>query len=147
MCLSITATVKDMDKAINKHKKIANKDIIVYKRLIGPKKWANKYGSGVRLKSPHKGFSYEMGVHYFNKGNTLKERFGFNWSHISNILSIHEGLHAYTTYSKAKGIQTISGDLNVNIFKCIIPKGSTYFVCKWDQEICSDNLIIESIMK
>lgn len=136
MCLYVKTKSQSLKKAIELNKRIAKTDIIVYKRFRGPNKWSNQYGSGISLKSPYRRYNYEVGFHYYNEGD-LKQRFGFTINFAGNEMSIHRGLHAYTTPKVAKQYLGAKD----SIFECIVPKGSTYYLGR-DNEICTDNLII-----
>lgn len=142
MCLSVQVRKSsDLDKSLEKlakeYKLIAKKDIVVYKVVRSayiPEK------QKTILFSLHKGFKYEEGFHYYQKG----KKFGFykGW----NGFQVHQGLHSFVHKPRFIGYGQV-------ILKCIIPKGSTYYSnnCSWlsknEKEYVSDNLIIVKQVK
>lgn len=123
-------------QAINKLKCTATKDIVVYKRLKRYKKWANKNGKGYIYESPYQRFKYNLGYEY------NVQRFQIFESCIDNKLRIYQGLHSYTNYETARNRKNI----NEVIVKCIIPKGSKYFL-GIHNDIVSDKLILVKELK
>lgn len=142
MCLTIK-TNETIEEAIQKYKRIATKNIIVYK-IFHKKEWNNQYGKGCSYISPYRNYSYRLGYHYYQTG----KKFTYTMWCISSILNIFEGLHAYRginyirTYYKAALIHKNK----YAIIKCIIPKGSEYYVGNAG-DIVSDNLILDSVFK
>lgn len=98
---------------------IAKKDIVVYKCLIK---------QATTLVSPYIGFVYKLRTLYeASLGVTIH----------NDITVIAEGFHAY--YDKKKSLHK----WNNEVYKCIVPKGSKYYLSKKDGEIVSDKLIIK----
>jgi len=121
MCLNIWQKPLTKEDYIKLNKKIAKKDITVYKRL--------------RLNgaSPYKAMLYEEGFHYYQTG----KKFGINFNEFSRKLEIERGLHSYKTLKRAKETTTY----RYIIIEMVIPLGSEYFESDNDKEIVSDNLI------
>lgn len=99
--------------------KKAEKDIIVYKTL---------YKNCV---SPYRGFVYNLGVKY----DTDME---FCGSKYTDGLFVEAGFHAFT--NKRALLRSFLPGV---AFKCIIPKGSSYFISAYKKEIVSDSIIIK----
>lgn len=107
-----------------KKPKKAKKDIIVYKIL------------DENCISPYRGFAYNLGVKYDTNMKSYKEMF------ISGLY-IYVGFHAFTSkrallksYLKKEFISAVA-------FKCIIPKGSSYYISSCKKEIVSESIIIK----
>lgn len=100
--------------------KKAEKDIIVYKTL---------YKNCV---SPYRGFVYNLGVKY----DTDME---FCGSKYTDGLFVEAGFHAFTNKRALLRSFLPAGVA----FKCIIPKGSSYFISAYKKEIVSDSIIIK----
>ena len=98
---------------------IAEKDIVVYKCLIK---------QATTLVSPYIGFIYKL--------RTLYEA-SLGVSVHGTITVVEEGLHAY--YDKKRALDKWSNE----VYKCIVPKGSKYYLSKKYGEIVSDKLIIK----
>jgi hypothetical protein len=100
---------------------IAQKDIIVYKAL---------FKSGKRILSPFREFPYILKKLY-------QTDFGITFSLTYNAPKlIHEGFHGYRNrkYAISRWIK---------VYKCIIPKGSQYYISSDQKEIVSDQIIIK----
>ena len=103
-----------------KKPKKAKKDIIVYKILDKD------------CVSPYRGFKYNLGVKY----DTDMESFN---TPFDNGLYIDVGFHAFTSKRAL-----LKSSLKSRIaFKCIIPKGSSYYISSCKKEIVSDSIIIK----
>jgi len=134
MCLTLKnpTTKLTIEEAIKLHKKVATKNITVYKVL-------GIVGNGYQ--TPYQNYPMDLNTHYYNVG---KNKFTFDLSYYK--LNVNQGLHAYTSLAKAK-LKAMSGYLKCwwpdrVIVKCIIPKKSVYFINEYKHEICTDNLII-----
>jgi hypothetical protein len=139
MCLTIRVP---LGKNVEDFKKIANNNIICYKRLMA-KKWKNQHGSGIKLTSPFKNFPYEIGYHYYQEGD---EKFRIEKDHFlslsnSNSWDIHDGLHSYNNLNCAINLK----NLDEVIVECTIPQGSEYFEGTFG-DLVSDQLIINKII-
>lgn len=125
MCLIIFTEKKTRKEAIASEKKVAEKDITVHKIVD-------------RSENLHKGkyvgyyqsrFYYDVGWHYYQTG----VKFTFSFDKFMGKLEINRGLHSY----RRRG--AIGNWKTEPVLKCIIPKGSEYFLN--GEEYCSDNLI------
>lgn len=107
-----------------KKPKKAEKDIIVYKVLSR------------NCISPYTCFVYNLGVKY----DTDMESFN---SYFTNGLYIEAGFHAFT--SKRALLRSCVKERfpTMVAFKCIIPKGSSYYISSCKKEIVSDSIIIK----
>lgn len=113
MCLTI---------AFQKEAKIAKRDIVIYK-------WLNPQGK--HYKSPYRGYFWKIGLQVNSKfGITIRGLGG-------GFMQIHEGLHAYTNFRKAK--KKYDGTILV---KGIIPKGAEYYKGKGGIEIAASSMIL-----
>jgi hypothetical protein len=129
MCLKLKdkePRILSKEELISLFKKTNNSTITAYKIL----RITNK-----GYETPYQNYPIELNTHYYNEG---ENKFTF-FKDYSNMLELHQGLHAYTSFKKAK---SRCGPGNRVVVKCIIPKGSEYFINKNKHEICSDNLII-----
>lgn len=140
MCLTIkvsTQFVYPFDegrtKVINRHKKIAKKDIICYKALKKRSKKGIKF-----LSTPYKKMEVELDFHYYQKGKTIFDKFSFDQGTV--CIDINRGLHSYKNWLDAKFSKLL--DNGLIFYKAVIPKGSIYF--ENDRYYASDNLIITS---
>ena len=106
-----------------KKPKKAEKDIIVYKIL-------DKY-----CVSPYRGFMYNLGVKY----NTDMESYN---GQFTKGLYIHAGFHAFTS-KRALLKSSLKKEKSAIAFKCVIPKGSSYYISSCKKEIVSDSIIIK----
>ena len=132
MCLTIKDSYlyshRNTEIVTTKLSNTAKRDMIVYKRF----NVHVKRDKTIVLISPYQRKKYEVNMHYHQTG---KEKFTFEWW--NGELCINRGLHAYVNYK----------DVINNLFydeyavKCIIPKGSTYFLGKYG-DIVSDNMIV-----
>lgn len=102
-----------------KKPKEAKKDIIVYKIL-------NK-----TCVSPIRDFVYNLGVKY----NTDMKFYGGQYT---DGLFVEAGFHAFTNKRAL-----LRSSLPGVAFKCIIPKGSSYYISAYKKEIVSDSIIIK----
>ena len=103
-----------------KKPKKAKRDIIVYKIL-------DRY-----CKSPYRGFAYNLGVKYDTDMKSFKGMF-------TSGIYIDVGFHAFTSKRALLKSSLKSGVA----FKCIIPKGSSYYISYCKKEIVSDSIIIK----
>ena len=105
----------------------ANKDIVVYKILL-----KSFFGEIV---SPYLGFVYKLRTLYSTSLSVRQSLYS------NKLYLIDEGLHAYTSIDKAE--KEITYFSRANIYRCIIPKGSLYYVNEKDNEIVSNQLIVK----
>ena len=105
----------------------ANKNIIVYKILL-----KSFFGEII---SPYWGFVYKLRTLY---STSLSVRQSL---HSNKLYLIEKGLHAYTSIDKAK--EEIEFFNKATIYRCIIPKGSLYYINEQDNEIVSNQLIVK----
>lgn len=108
-------------KTIEIEPSVAKKDIIVYKVL---------YKNKNQIVSPCKRFPYILKKLY-------QTDFGITIG-ISNdtLLFINEGFHSYR-------YKNYAARLYFNVYKCVIPKGSQYYISIDRQEIVSNQIIIK----
>jgi len=115
----------------------AKKDIIAYKVLL-----SNGHNEII---SPYENFKYKLSKLYRLNDSLSKE--------CDN--SIEKGYHSFVTN---KGVKkelkfwytlSCTDDFNAKVFKCIIPKGSKYYVGTYDdnKSYCSDQIIILEELK
>ena len=142
MCLTITLPLKIRQVVLNERDRlmrrdlamilmvnVAKEDITVYKYL--------QYG----MVSPYWGYQYALGYHYYQNG-PVQEHFSGYLSGSYNYISIYRGLHAYTSLKAIR--RTKYPDI---IVECTIPRGALYYVNEESGEICSNELIINRIVK
>lgn len=108
MCLTIFFT-DSYRKARIRERKIADKDIIVWKNL-------RKAGNGI-FKSPHQEFIYERGFLYFQTG------IQFSYFDCGYKMEVQRGLHSWKTRKEAQ----IQKNWPCITFEMVIPKGSIYY--------------------
>lgn len=107
-----------------KKPKKAEKDIVVYKILHK------------NCISPYRGFEYDLGVKYDTDMESFKSQY-------TNGLYIDVGFHAFTS-KRALLKSGLKRDFIPGVaFKCIIPKGSSYYISSCKKEIVSDSIIIK----
>lgn len=107
-----------------KEPKKAKKDIIVYKILRE------------NCISPYRGFSYNLGVKY---DTDMESYEGIS----SKGIVINVGFHAFTS-KRALFKSNVNKYFSTGeAFKCIIPKGSLYYISSCKKEIVSDSIIIK----
>lgn len=107
-----------------KKPKKAEKDIIVYKIL------------SKNCISPYMDFAYDLGVKYDTDMESYKGMF-------TNGFYISAGFHAFTSKRALLNSDLKKYSLIVVAFKCIIPKGSLYYISSCKREIVSDSIIIK----
>jgi hypothetical protein len=126
----------------NVRPKIAEKDITCYKVFDNDAKYGNQYGTFIR--SLYQFFSYKVGIKYELDGyiNPIKDL------HTNNSI-IEVGLHSYTClkHAKEKSIRLSWFSGYCCVYKCIIPKGSTYYVNTKHKEYVSDQIIVKELVK
>lgn len=114
---------------IKLNKRIANKDITVYKIVI-PKE------NGCT--SLYKEFDYD-----FHK--TYTELIHIDYAH--DVYYINEGFHSYKSLEVAQYILAFirinRRECNGRIIRCIIPKGAIYYINNY-KEVVSNKIIIDS---
>lgn len=107
-----------------KKPKKAKKDIIVYKILRE------------NYISPYRGFSYNLGIKYDTDMDFFTDPY-------DDGLYIDVGFHAFTS-KRALLKSNLKKYFSTGIvFKCIIPKGSSYYISSHKREIVSDSIIIK----
>ena len=111
----------------NKNPYTANKNIVVYKIML--KSFFEE------IISPYWGFVYKLRTLY---STSLSVRQSL---HSNKLYLIEKGLHAYTSIDKVK--QEIEFFNKATIYRCIIPKGSLYYINEQDNEIVSNQLIVK----
>ena len=107
-----------------KKPKEAEKDIIIYKILCKD------------YRSPHMGFLYNLGVKY----NTDMESYS---SQYTDGRYVEAGFHAFTNKRALLKSSLKKDFISTVAFKCIIPKGSSYYISSCKKEIVSDSIIIK----
>lgn len=105
-----------------KKPKIATKDIVVYKVL-------RTYSE--HIESPYRGFVYNLKELYETKLTKCKSLGGLEYS-------IFEGFHAFVSKKINWYFRT-----HEKLYKCIIPKGSTYYISSNNKEIVANKIIIK----
>jgi hypothetical protein len=116
---------------------IAKKDIVCYKILneFCRHEWIDDEPKTVfKIVSPFKGFTYELNNLYKLFSPLMEINNGFS-EH-----TIQEGFHSYTKLRIAKNITHSNCE---SVFKCIIPKGSEYYVNDLYNEYVSNQIIIK----
>lgn len=121
MCLIVTGTFKNQAEGIKLGKKIAKKNIVVWKKVY-------KDESG--YKSAYKGFRYERDTHY------RVRNFTFLYKKYIGGLIINRGFHSW----KKKPMKLPKQFMTGVIKKFIIPKGATYYEGDYG-EYCSNQII------
>lgn len=105
----------------------ANKNIVVYKILL-----KSFFG---KIVSPYWDFVYKLRTLYSTSLSVRQSLYS------NKLYLIDEGLHAYTSIDKAE--KEIISFKRAYIYRCIIPKGSLYYINKKDNEIVSNQLIVK----
>jgi len=105
--------------------KIADKDIVVYKRLE------------MNNVSPYYSFRYKENQTYTTK-NPMRARSSLS----RDVWYIYEGIHAYTTFHQAKWRL----QCKEKVVEMIIPKWTRY-VIGGDDEVVSDRIRVKSLVK
>ena len=125
----------------NVRPKIAKKDITCYK-VFDNGAHGNQHGTFIR--SLYQFFSYKIGIKYELDGyiNPIKDLY-------TNNSIIEVGLHSYTClkHAEEKSIRLSWFNGRCCVYKCIIPKGSTYYINTERKEYVSDQIIIEELVK
>lgn len=111
----------------NKKPYIANKNIVVYKIL--------RKSLFAEIESPYRGFVYKLRTLYSTPLSVRKSLYS------DKLYLIEEGFHAYTSIDKAK--KEIIYFNKAAIYRCIIPKGSLYYINEKNNEIVSNQLIVK----
>lgn len=121
MCLEIQKDAKIL---------IAAEDIVCYKIVKNPNEYHKNYRSYFQLTD------IEIGKTYISCLNRVKN-------------SIEEGLHSMGHYYGVSLLRYYLADINSSIVKCIIPKGSSYYVGEFYSNIsyASDKLIYVEFCK
>jgi len=107
-----------------KKSKKAKKDIIIYKILDKD------------CVSPYQGFMYTLGTKY----NTIMRR---RDSLFDGGFFIDDGFHAFTNRIALLNSDSKKYFIGAKAFKCIIPKGSSYYISSCKRTIVSDSIIIK----
>jgi hypothetical protein len=139
MCLTLRTKRGSLPSSV---KKIAKKDIKCYKILESGKKWANQHGKGAKYRSLFIGFEYELGFTYYQTGKEkFKTRGPFNSWRSADCAEweIHDGLHSFT--SKSKALEKLKNRNYLSIIECTIPKGAEYYIGLNDDYV-SDQLTL-----
>ncbi len=125
---------------------VANEDITCYKVLDV---W------GKQIISPYQSFKYKIGKLYKAKLKVAPvdkidgiHRFKGNdkWTDDTIIDFIYKGLHSYTSL-KALNKRQYYNFFGYNTFKCIIPKGSEFYIDPIRGEYVSNQIIIVKEIK
>lgn len=104
--------------------KKAKRNIIVYKILDKD------------CVSPYRGFVYNLGVKYNTDFKSVKGIF-------SNNTYVDDGFHAFTSKRALLKSHLYKKSTPTVAFKCIIPKGSSYYISSCKKQIVSDSIIIK----
>ena len=111
-----------------KKPKIATEDIVVYKIL-------SVYST--HLASPYMNFVYDLDRLYETKFTKSKGCSGTGYY-------IYAGFHAYVSKKSASASDLdCSFSTYERVYKCIIPKGSTYYISSDKSEIVANKIIIK----
>lgn len=87
--------------------------------------------------SPIRGFVYNLGVKYNTDMRTHESLFAFGFY-------VEDGFHAFTSKRALLKSSLMKNPLKLGVaFKCIIPKGSSYYISFCKKEIVSDSIIIK----
>ncbi len=105
-----------------KKPKVAAEDIVVYKVLCTYSEY---------IESPYRNFVYNLKELYETKLTKCKSLGGLGYN-------IFEGFHAFV--SKKPDWEF---GIHEKLYKCIIPKGSTYYISSDHKEIVADKIIIK----
>lgn len=97
-------------------RKVAERDIVCYKLVHGH--YAPHYRTMYRRDPVHIGKSY-------------RSKFRFRWNDPEYHI-IEQGLHSLAYKKDALRWKSVYGVCNLHIVKCIIPKGSLYYVGTYD---------------
>lgn len=113
MCLVINQQFKNRSSARAHKPLVADKNIVVYKRLS-----LQRFGDGA-LVSPYFNARYNLGETYTSKLTRYCLRHAQGW-----IVAVSRGIHSYTT---VRGALRHAYGSEV-ILRCIIPKGAEYWI-------------------
>jgi hypothetical protein len=102
---------------------IAIEDIVCYKFM--------DYYDNV-LRSPYRDYKYEFNQEYILNDYLRNE-----------YERINEGYHSYTKLRVCKD----EANIKHTIVRCIIPKGSRYYINNFDNQYVSDHIIIKEIIR
>ena len=106
-------------KSLHQESVQADRDITCYK-LVYPANMDNKF------RSQFQEFPYELGRTYqetcFRKVNLSRH--------------VYEGFHSYRTVREA----VLHACPGIVLIKCVIPKGSLYYVSEYNDQYCSDTI-------
>jgi hypothetical protein len=121
MCLNLASKSKKQPKP-----RIATENIVCYKTMH-----RTNYG----LQSVFKRFNYQLKEKYGPLEFDIRHG-GFGWSLLA-------GFHSFRTLARA---QRSADNTNRVIVKCVIPKGSKYYIGNGRSEYASNRLIIKEIV-
>lgn len=107
-----------------KKPKKAERNIIVYKILDKD------------CISPYRGFIYNLGVKYNTDMKSCEDIFTDN-------IYVDDGFHAFTSKRALLKSYIYEDSISTVAFKCIIPKGSSYYISSCKKQIVSDSIIIK----
>lgn len=128
MCLVIDTNLhKKIARSRKYAPRVAQRDIVVYKVLVTPKRRSGIDG-GVKHFSPYQMMPYELGKEY-------KSVMG------SSHRYVHAGLHSYRTRNACRRTTALSRE----VYPAIIPRGSLLFFGSGDT-VVSTSLIVYADM-
>lgn len=113
-------------------KKIADKDITCYKRLLPYN------GKKYKFKSPYQRYKYNLNILFESKIGKIE-----NYAYCAEI---NKGLHSYSTKTRAIECSKQFGCNTEIILKGIIPKGSEYYYNPMNRQYVSNQLILTKIL-
>lgn len=130
MCLFVKGSEKLSKKeAIEKLKKIAKKDITVYKVMI-------RTGErGVYKGYYQSHFKYKSGYHYYQDGK--EAHFTFSKEKGKSLL-VDRGLHSFK-FDPGKNWG------NIVTLECTIPKGATYYEGDFNEYVSNELIIVKRL--
>lgn len=128
MCLNINHEYHNCSSRIPPPPLVAKKNITVYKILL------RRHGFWL---SPHQKFRYQEDFIYY-----ITDEEPFSYSGGRGCWDVDRGLHAYSKYSEA----IIHRSFDRAIWKCIVPKGSLYYMGDRNEIVSNQLQIIEEKM-
>ena len=127
--------------------KIAKEDITTWKVVrIG----GTKDGKPVLNAPYYDHFYYEIGKRYKNHF-PLKKEYYDTGGEGKKVYSVSVAFHSFTDFSNAhlecKGINVFTLSRDYTVVECTIPKGTKYYTDLIEQEIASEEIIINRIVE